>query len=225
MSWTHVQGTPGIGVQATSGSQTSLSATFGSSVTAGNLIVVGYVSNVAPSGFSVKDNKNNINYATAIQDSTGGSTTITILYYIAAVGGSSFQVTTSSSNGGGYPDLTIDEYSCSGSISTDGTAVGHNSSTQNLSTSSAIVPTGNDLVYAVAGLNGSWTTVTQGNGANLRYHATQVGGTAFGVAAEDYLNVTSSVTPSISVDVNTNMQLVAVAFKESSAGASILLGL
>jgi hypothetical protein len=184
MSWAHVQGTL---VQGPSG--TVVSATFGSPVTAGNLICVG-VTNYGTSTIVCKDLTNNINYAQAVLSQYGDNQTA-IFWYVPPTGGSSFIVRVTL-GAYGYSSITIDEYSyTSGStvvVDSYGTG-GSTGTTQTLSGNLTV--TGTDLIFATVGGN---QTPSAGSGFTQRGQGADTG-SAWSICSEDSLNATSNVNP------------------------------
>ncbi len=197
MTWVHVQGT--------SGASTSL--TFGSAVTAGDLIVVSVAEfNSGAGTITCKDSINNTTYTQVAQVSNSGNQ-IAVFWFLPPVGGSSFTVTASDAY---YSSMTIDEYSFpAGStaviIDSSGTAIGP------ASLASSLTVTGTDLIYAACAVNGP--TVAAGSGFTQRGQVAYVYAVDIGITSEDYLNVSSNINPSFATAPEA---MIGVAFKALS---------
>src|SRR5271157_3569607 len=155
MSWTHISNS---GAQATSGSQTSLSATFPGTIAPGDLIVVS-VAFLGPYVPTVQDTANTTNY-TYSGPTPGTTQQIGTWYYIAINGGSSFEVTVTG-NGAAYLAMTIDAYSLTSGdvigIDSSGYASG-TSATPTLSPALSVTTTA--PVYVACVINGTPSTVS-----------------------------------------------------------------
>jgi hypothetical protein len=210
MSWRHVSSS---GAQVASSGQSTLSATFPGAIAAGDLIVVSvtyWYSGAAP---TVQDSVNSTGYTYIGQTPANNSGQIGTWYYVAASGGSNFEVTVTS-NGTQYLAMTIDAYSFTPgdvvSIDSDGYATG-SSATPTLS--SALSITASDLVYATCTLDAPSGTISAGSGFALRYSAGNINGQSYGIAAENYLNESSNITPSFGLATGGGWGINAVAFK------------
>lgn len=214
MSWAHVQGTGG---QATGG-VSSFQATFSGSVTAGNLIVVSVSTYIASGTISVADNKNAGNYTQAVRIDGNTNYTSAIYYLVAGTGGASFTITLTGT-GTIYPAISIDEYSftAGASISVDGTATMDYTNTPTPATSTAIVPTASDLIFASVS---TWlaATFTAGTGFTLRYNVDYGSGSPGGIGSEDYVNESGSITPGFTLSATAFSVMTAAAFKATVAG-------
>ena len=217
MSWTHISNS---GAQATSGSQTSLSATFPGTIAPGDLIVVS-VAFLGPYVPTVQDTANTTNY-TYSGPTPGTTQQIGTWYYTAISGGSSFEVTVTG-NGASYLAMTIDAYSLTSGdvigIDSNGYASG-TSVTPTLSPALSVTTT--DLVYAACIINGTAGAISAGTGFTMRHSASIIGGQSYGIAAEDYANQSSDITPGFSFADSTGWGLNAIAFKAVSQSVTIV---
>ena len=217
MSWIHVSNS---GAQATSGSQTSLSATFPGAIAAGDLIVVS-VAFYGPYAPTVQDTTHTTLY-TYRGPTPGATQQIGTWYYIAIKGASSFEVTVTG-NGAAYLAMTIDAYSLTSGDVIGIDSSGYASGTSATPTLSPALPvTTTDLVYVACLINGTSGTVSAGTGFAIRYSEPIIGGHSYGIAVEDYANESSDITPSFSFADSTNWGLNAIAFKAISQSVTIV---
>ena len=217
MSWIHVSNS---GAHATSGSQTSLSATFPGAIAAGDLIVVS-VAFYGPYAPTVQDTTNTTLY-TYRGPTPGATQQIGTWYYIAIKGASSFEVTVTG-NGAAYLAMTIDAYSLTSGDVIGIDSSGYASGTSATPTLSPALPvTTTDLVYVACLINGTSGTVSAGTGFAIRYSEPIIGGQSYGIAVEDYANESSDITPSFSFADSTNWGLNAIAFKAISQSVTIV---
>ena len=217
MNWTHISNS---GAQATSGSQTSLSATFPGTIAPGDLIVVS-VAFFGPYVPTVQDSAHTTAY-TYLGPTPGTTQQIGTWYYTANSGGSSFEVTVTG-NGASYLAMSIDAYSFTAGdvigIDSNGYASG-TSETPTLSPALSVTTT--DLVYAACIINGTAGTVSAGTGFAMRYSKPIIGGQSYGIAAEDYTNESSDITPSFSFADSTSWGLNAIAFRAAIQSVTIV---
>jgi hypothetical protein len=230
MSWAHVQGT---GVQSTSGAVNSLSVSFASSVTAGNLAVSGiatYIPN-QDTYCLVSDNKSN----TWAEDTPNFLITEAscIGHSVVTTGGTSFTVTwkTDENSGGtspnaSYTSICIDEFSFTGTVSVDSQQTAQTTvSTKTPTVGTALTVTGNDLIYALMEFDlysaGGTTSFTPMSGFTNAYTAQWNSAGGEGIWAMYELNATSGVDPSWTItSTNTpNTTCCAVAYYTSAAVA------
>ena len=226
MSWSHVQGTG----NDSAGSASTVAATFGSSVTAGDLIVVTLATYAGGSAtFSVQDNKSTTNYTQQCSlIYTADADWVNIFWFVvpSGKGGTSFTVT-ATITGSSYPStMSIDEYSFTSGATVTVEAIGTNSGTGLTgSLASALTFTTGDLVYAGACFQTNGTA-TQDTGFALRYN----GFNAMGVAAEDEVNFGgTSVNPYFTFSNSTNWVVGAIAFNAAlpnnpTASGAVTLG-
>ena len=228
MSWAHVQGT---GASSTASGTTTLSATFASPVTAGNLIVVG-LGSFGGGATTVKDSINNTNYSQAALIGSASSQA-GIYWYVAPVGGSSFQVTLTSTSSS-FPSMTIDEFSFTpgASISAEGAATGglNNASPAISTPTTTITPSGTDLIFCTIEW-GSAVTATAGTNFTLTpFQGTFTTGKAEAVASQYALNRSTVITPSATLSGTIGWEMAAVGFLPTGgsivgAGAALLAGI
>lgn len=228
MSWARVQGTGAN--NATAGLATSLPATFGSSVTAGNLVIVG-VSTFDSNTITVQDSINTTNYAQAVLFGTSAMQAGIWWFVVpAGKGGSGFQVNVAGSTAGALA-MSIDEFSFTpgATISVDATGTGNvASNTPGITTpGTTLTPTGTDLIYAVNCM-GANLTFTPGSGFTQSYQGTWTTGKAENCCTEYILNRSTVVTPAASLASSTAWVFVAAAFLATVSGggrgASLLAG-
>jgi hypothetical protein len=213
MTWALAQSP--INVQSGTGSVTTLSATFGSAVTAGNLIVAA-VSNFDSGTITIQDSINTTNYTQRVL-SDGDNVVYSGIYtFIAPVGGSGFDVTMTSVNAG-YPGLTIFEFSFgSSNVLTYETPTGTGAATSNSPATSALTITGNCLVFMASQLN-SVVTPTAGAGFTLGPTGNYSSGKCEGLGTQYFLNeTTSSVTPSFSLSGSAEWSACSLAIKAAA---------
>ncbi len=213
MSWAHAQA--GVGTRTATPGITTLTVTFGSAVTAGNLIVVG-ISHQAGSIATVADNKSNGNYLAAATNST-----FTSIYYLQVPnGGSSFTITVTF-NVADYPTITADEFSVPA-----GTLAAVDSSVSSTGTGTAVsggnlTIGGSDLVYGIVNSSGTTCVSYTAIGSyTLSFSAVGVIGTADGGAAQYILN--DSTTPqstTMTLGSSVTWYITSVAFKGVSGTA------
>ena len=209
MSWARVQGT---GAQVSSGSTTTLTATFASAVTAGDLIVVG-VSGASGTTPTVQDNKNSTNYTKAIANATDSF----IFYYVAPVGGSGFAVTVNF-GAASYSSISIDEFSFTSGATISVDSTGNSGGSAGTATLGGnLTVSGTDLIIASVQSTAS-ATYTAGSGFTLGYTVNYASGTAFGIASEYLLNETSNINPTLGITSSWNM--TAAAFKATGGSSA-----
>ena len=206
MSWAHVSGS---GAQVTTGSQATLSATFPGTIAAGDLIVVS-VAWYGTSIPSVTDSINAANYVYA--GPSASSQQVGTWYYTASSGGSGFSVTVNG-NGSQFMSMAIDAYTFTSGFLAIVESNLYSSGSGLTASSSSLPVSSSDLIYAACIENGSAGTVTAGTGFTLRYSGAFVGGTAFGIASEDYVNESSPIAPSFGFTNSIPWGVNAVAFK------------
>ena len=119
--------------------------------------------------------------------------------------------------------MTIDAYSFTSGdvigIESSGYASG-TSATPTLSSALSITTT--DLVYAACIIDGTSGTVSAGTGFAIRYSEPIIGGQSYGIAAGDYANESSNITPSFRFADSTIWGLNAIAFKAISQSVTIV---
>ena len=124
---------------------------------------------------------------------------------------------------GVYLAMTIDAYSFTAGdvigIDSNGYASG-TSETPTLSPALSVTTT--DLVYAACIINGTAGTVSAGTGFAMRYSKPIIGGQSYGIAAEDYTNESSNITPSFSFADSTSWGLNAIAFRAAIQSVTIV---
>ncbi len=181
------------------GSATSISCTFGSSVTGGNLIVVSIGSyNRSPNGsvlWTVEDNKNSTDYTVGPSANLSQyPAEVAIFWYVATLGGSGFDVTATTTGDGQYAAMTIDEFSFTSgaTISADGTQTNSGTSGSGTFTASSITPTGTDLIVAAFSGDGASGTCTAGSGFTMSGNQGWNGGSNDSCSLEYALNVSTS---------------------------------
>lgn len=209
MSWTLIQSAS----NASSGFAASVTATFGSSVTPGNLIVVrtakGFTGAAGTDG--VADSHSNV--YTPGPEGIGGSTNevaCQVWYFTPAVGGASFAVTFTPVASSAIA-IEIGEYSASGAYVADGSTSGSGSGTS-LSAGSFTTTGSSDLVVAIGAARGTGLTWTAGSGFTLGANAAGSGAT-IAFACEDALNVSpGTITPTMSNSSGTTWACAAMAF-------------
>lgn len=206
MSWSLVQSASAR--VTTSGGQTTVTATFGSAVTAGDLITVQVV-NYSSGGMSVQDNINGAAYAQGI---LAGSTASQagIYWYVPPIGGSSFAVTlTTSGNTPGA--IIIREWSGpAGTIAVTGTPTGAVASNVVSIASSPISVTGPALAIACVADVAAITGITPGTGWTLGTNVAWNNNVNVGIVDEYILNQsTGSITPSMSWGVTSSSSAIA----------------
>lgn len=213
MSWSLAQAV--VGVETPTNNVTTISATFGSSVTAGNLVVA-VVSMHGGNSFSVKDSVNNVAFTNVAAYIPGFG--IGIAFYQPPVGGGSFQVTATFTNPVG-PGIAIFEVAVPTAgfiVAADGSVVDANA-TAITATTAVVTPSISDFVIAAASFGGSvsptvssigsgWTSGYQGNSSS----------NANGLTAIYALNQSASITPSITYNGSTQWAMAAVAFKATA---------
>ncbi len=212
MSWTHVQGT---GAAASEAGDASIVATFGSSVTAGNLIVV-CIANYGSFTPVVSDSKNSVDYTLAANEISGSFQSL-IYYYIPLIGGTGFEIS-AVAGGESYFAISIDEYSFSpgASISVDSNA-GATGSASPATLASALTVSGTDLIVAVTQCP-AYGTYTVGSGFTAGYTNNYAAGNSMGIGTEYLLNETSNVNPTMAVTAS-SWYFAAAAFKATGGGS------
>ena len=166
MASAYVQGTS---AGATAHAASSVNVSFGSSVTAGNHIVVDGAAwdgtTPAATVSSVADNKGNGNY-TSGQEQAFGSFVRVIEYYKNNVttGGTSFTVTITWSKGTNS-SISIHEYS---GVGTGAPTTTSNTGTGTAATSGAVAPSGNNMYHGVAGYDGGASSIVNNSPWNNR---------------------------------------------------------
>lgn len=219
MSWAHVQKTGAN--NATAGLASSLSATFGSSVTAGNLVIVG-VSTFDSSTITVQDSISTANYSQAVLlGTTAMQAGIWWFVVPPGKGGSGFDITVAGSTAGALA-MSIDEFSFTpgATISVDATGTGNvANATPGITTpGTTLTPTGSDLIYAVNCM-GANLTFTPGAGFTQSYQGTWTTGKAENCCTEYALNQSSVITPAATLASSTAWVFVAAAFLATPAAA------
>lgn len=153
--------------QAQGVSATTVSATFTSSTTSGNAIVVGVAEFTAGGAFSsITDNKSNT-YTVDAVSGTGGTNKARVVSALNITGGSSHQVT-ANSGVGGFISFVADEFSGlatssaadQSNTSTDGSAV-----TTHTVSSTGTLAQADELVFGMGAANSlGGGTITNGDG-------------------------------------------------------------
>ena len=222
MSWTKAQAT--VGATTSAGNAASLPVTLGSSVTAGNLIVV-YVTNTyvgsTPSSFTMTDNKTGNIYSLAATCNqvpySGYITTSAIYYSVVTAGGSSFTVTATPAQTSAI-GLAIEEWSFTTGATITAESTNNSSSLSGTSlTSGNLTLTGSDLIAAIASIlnpsgTGAAITFTAGSGFSLGYSNYWL--STYAIATESQPNIATSPLAATLTQSRTNPWLVlGVAFK------------
>jgi hypothetical protein len=221
MTWAHVQS----GGNYSTSSVASLTATFGSTVTAGDLIVVGFQCG-ATSLTSVRDSVNSASYAAAVTYYwTAGAVLGGIYWYVAPLGGSSFAVTLTPASSS-YSVMTIDEYSftAGASITVAGTTTANAGGTATTTPNPGPVTfSGSVLSYGMFGGRATTGgTITPASGYALRYSVAPAVGSNYGIAAEDLVNDSSSpATPNFTISVATYWLACAAMFSATGGGVYV----
>ena len=218
--WTRVQAAS-FGTLSGGGSASSVSATFGSPVTAGNLIIA--VPSQYNSTFtSVSDSINLTNY-TSLTSSTAFANRIALYYYVAATGGSGFDVTAHFGTGC-YPSLCIAEYSCGGgTISVSGTAT-NGSGTSATPSIGAITVGSGALVVAGMATSAAGQTYGAGSGFTLGNVIQYTPAECIADVEEYILNqAAGSVTPAFTIGASQSYTMVAGAFTFTGGSTFALL--
>jgi hypothetical protein len=188
--WAHVQNWNA----RAAGTGGSLSATAGSSVTAGNLVIVG-ISQYNTGVSSVTDNKSNTyTKATAGVVSTQD---VEIWYSYITTGGTGLIITI---GGQQYAALSCDEFSGAAGSSVDAVEIGPSEGSTSITISlglaevpAAIAVSGNDLVYMVTSWNyGSGVTATAAPGYTLAFDGSFESGLSEGITAIYLMNTTTN---------------------------------
>jgi len=184
-TWAFVQGQTQAGSSAS-----SVAATFGSSVTAGHLVVVNLVWYSSPTVVnSVTDSASNT-YSLAISNTSTAASAAT--YYTVATTGGAFTVTVNFSLGA-YASITINEYSFTpGTISVSNTNSVANTTNSTPASGNVTFTATKALIIGTIQNATQGETITPSTGFTLRNQVLYVGGTNEGVYALDYLNATSS---------------------------------
>ena len=214
MTWNLAQAP--VNVQSPTGLVTTLSATFGSAVTAGNLIVVA-ISNYGGSTVTVQDIVNTTNYTQQVLSAVQSATYSGIWTYLVPAngGGSGFKVTMTSLQTC-YPGITIFEFSfTTGYALTYETPTGTGVGTSNSPATGALTITGNDLIFMASALSGV-ETPTAGAGFTLGPTGAYVSGKCEGIATQYLLNETLGVTPVMSLGGSTPWSACSVAIKAAA---------
>src|SRR5271157_4022060 len=150
MGWKHVQGS---GAQASSGSNSTLTATFSGAVASGDLIVVSGAWYAQALGTpTVSDNVNRINYTYQGPTVASGNQNLGTWYYVTPAGAlpGVFTITiTAPATGGAYISMTIDEfnYATRAAYSIDSSGTITQAQATSISLASALSVTGTDLIY------------------------------------------------------------------------------
>jgi hypothetical protein len=213
MSWSHVNGTSVSGA----GNITSLSVTLGWTAVATDLMCVG-IGDYTSGTTSVSDSNSNT-YTKAIDHANGiGADYAGIFSSIIGTGGASISVTYQSTVSS-YPAFTVDEYTPpAGTVSVDSTATGGANNSSTVTGNLTITGSGPDLIYAAVQA-GQAVTYTAGTSYTLRSHQPYTGGASEGVAAEDWLGVTTGPqTASMTLSAGCDWTMVAAAFKVTGGG-------
>jgi len=224
MSWTHIQGT---GAQATSGVQTTLSATFANAVNAGDLIVVSAAFYWSTGGTpSVKDNVNNTAYTFKGPTYVNASLNLGTWYYVTPLGATAGTFTVTLTAGGvGYMAMAIDEFNYGTSAyAVDSSHQTHQTPATSIALGSSLAVTGIDVIYGAVAVNGSAGTFTQGSGFTLAYNVNMINAISYGIVLEYQLNQTSVVTPSLTSTVANLASINGIAFLGATLAPAILLG-
>ena len=211
MSWTRVQGAGAENTVGTTG-VTSLSATFGSSVTAGNLLTLGLATDPAGGTVTVQDSVNSTNWT--LITTVGGGLKAAVYWFVPPVGGSmTVTITFGTPN---FPGIAIEEWSFTpgATVTVDASATGAGTGTSHGVTSpgTTLTPTGTDLIYCVSsvGANGAYTP---GSGFTAGITGTFAASKAENCLTEYVLNQTSVITPAATFTASTIWEFAAVAFK------------
>jgi hypothetical protein len=216
-TWSRIQGS---GNDST-GTVSSITATFPSAVAAGDLLVVGLGQFNATPTTTVTDSLGNT-YTRAVRASGFAQAEILDIWYSIATVGGTGNVVTASFSTPVFANISIDEYnSGGGTILIDSTNFGQSLTSSTISI--ALNITGNDLLFGVAtSSNTNGATFTAGSGFTLRHSQAFVSGTTVGYGNEDQLNVTNTVPVVFNSSTSTNIQCAAVAFKlVTTGGASV----
>lgn len=216
MGWNHIQG---AGAQSSGGPINSLTASFGVAATIGNVIICRITNSSTVAESPVFQDGSNTYTVDAYLNPTSNTDQAGISHAIVATPVTTITLLYTDGTGNGYMSMAIDEYSFTGSLSVDGTGTLGVATTNSPVFGSALTVTGNDLVVAVLGVDGS-STVTAGSGFTLRYNENLSPGNAEGIAAEDALNVTSNTTPSWSLGSSVACYGAAVAYKATGGGGA-----
>lgn len=197
-----------IGAANPTGSVSTLSATFASPVTAGNLLVA-VVSYRGGNSVSIKDSVNAVNFTLAGTDAPAD--VVSIFYYVAPTGGT--MSITATFSVACTPSIDILEFGLSGGnvVVVDGPVATANGNSTTGATA-AMTLSGTDLVI-VGNSDNQITTATAGSGFTLDYQATFSSGNADGLVVEYATSQTTSVTPTMTFSPGIFWAIAAVAFK------------
>lgn len=206
MSWSLVQSANA----APAGPVNSMTVSFASAVTAGNLVVVKIGSFYAATG--VTDSGGNA-YAQGI----AVSSPCAAIWYSRVTTGGVLTVTVSTSNTSGfYPTAEIQEWAGGGAVTADGTASATGNSTA--PDPGPITTTGaSDLVVSVTAISASYGTITPAAGFTLTFVNAYVSGSE-GAANEYAANVApGTYTASFSMTTGTSWAAAAMAFSSAAS--------
>ncbi len=209
MSWSRIQ-ISSVGVN----SGGTATATFGSSVAAGDLVVVFASNGAGQTPPTPKDNINSIGYTQYGVVSNGNQRNV-IWYYVPPVGGTGFTVSIS---GDAYQSIIAVEYSAGAgaTYATDGsvkTATG----TGTTASTASITPAGNDLIVSATVQNSNFSGVAAGSGFYL-LGGNASNGSGIVLETEDALNQSSGITPSMSWTNSATWAMIAGAFTATLPG-------
>jgi hypothetical protein len=202
-------------VRAT-GSIASLAITSPVSVSAGDLVFVASAAfmNTSGSTATITDNLGNT-WETLGQASWITAARNLTLFSSIITNGGTLTATIKPSTGNFQPSVLIDAFSVTSgfTISLDGSVLSGNS--PNADTSPAqvgtLTPSGTDVFYAVAGMDGTTTTTWTGNGTITSSGPGQSGEND-SIAAEYFLNQTSAIEPTLTPAPEGNWGMVVAAF-------------
>ncbi len=218
MAFSRVQGTGN-----SSGSAASLAKAFAGNVTAGNLLVVGcgaLVSNAsAQPVFTVTDNQSNTYRRVARQvHQQGGNNWETLEIWYAIAAGTNTPTVTITPNLNCFNNISIDEYSYTGTLAVQGSASNHVGS--GTIQTGQLQLTGTDLLYGIAAVSdGTQGSTWAGAGSTtLRYSNTFTGGVSVGFAVGERISPAGTTTNlSWTYTGSTNFQTLGVSFGVQSS--------
>lgn len=216
MSWAHVQGG---GTNSLSFGVTSLSATFVSAVTSGNLLVSGSATYLGGGSdtYTVTDNKAN----SWTRDTTlPGTLSVAVQgHTIAGSSVSGLAVTWTESPNPGFPAISIDEFSFTGTGAAESVISQSGTTGTAAPAVGSLTVTGTDLIYAVLGYFSN-TTVTPA--LTAAFAAAYAAGQSMGINVQYKLNATTSVNPSWALGASETCFRCGVAFKGTAGGSRAL---
>jgi DNA-binding beta-propeller fold protein YncE len=200
-------------------SVSSISAAFPSANTAGNLIVAFVRMSTATQSVSVSDTAGNVYTDSVSQAQTVDGHQIHI-FYAKGIGGGSNTVTATFSGANNHPWLAVYEYSgLSTTNPLDQTASAEGNSTTPSSGATAVTTSGNELIFAGAGLVANFTG-TAGAGGGFAVQQ-QDNGTSRAINEVASVSSIGSFSATFNVNPTTNWSAVIATFRASPSGVRI----